>query len=52
MERLDALPEAADAANDAGEDDDEASAGPIAIAVDMTEGEGADTTPAGDKPAP
>ena len=52
MERLDALPEAADAANDAGEEDDEASAGPIAIAVDMTEGEGADTTPAGDKPAP
>ena len=51
LERLDALPEATDATDDAG-DEDEASAGPIAIAVDMTEGEGSGTPPAGDNPAP
>jgi exoribonuclease-2 len=51
LERLDALPEATDATDDAG-DEDEVSAGPIAIAVDMTEGEGAGTPPAGDNPAP
>jgi exoribonuclease-2 len=51
LERLDALPEATDATDDAG-DEDEVSAGPIAIAVDMTEGEGAGTPPAGDNTAP
>ncbi|MDP2000179.1 MAG: RNB domain-containing ribonuclease, partial [Rhodoferax sp.] len=52
LERLDALPEATDATDDAGDEDDEASAGPIAIAVDMTEGEAAGTPPAGDNPSP
>jgi exoribonuclease-2 len=52
LERLDALPESAEATEDAGDDEDDTSAGPIAIAVDMTEGEG-DAKPAGgDNPAP
>jgi hypothetical protein len=37
--------------DDAG-DEDEVSAGPIAIAVDMTEGEGAGTPPVGDNLSP
>ncbi len=52
LERLDALPESNEANEDAGDDEDDASAGPIAIAVDMTEGDG-DAKPAGgDNPAP
>ena len=51
LERLDALPETTDATDDAG-DEDEVSAGPIAIAVDMTEGEGAGTPPVGDNLSP
>ena len=35
--RLDALPEAADAQQDPGDDDEDATAGPIAIAVDLSE---------------
>ena len=38
LERLDALPETPEIADDVGDDEDDASAGPIAIAVDMTEG--------------
>ena len=58
LARLDALPETTEATEDAGDDEDDASAGPIAIAVDMTEstGEGAgdgEAKPAGvDNPAP
>ena len=52
LARLDALPERNEANEDAGDDEDDASAGPIAIAVDMTEGDG-DAKPAGgDNPAP
>ena len=37
IERLDAVADAGTQADDAGDDDEEASAGPIAIAVDMSE---------------
>jgi exoribonuclease-2 len=52
LERLDALPVAADTNNEAGDDEDDASAGPIAIAVDMTEGDGEAKPSGGDNTAP
>jgi exoribonuclease-2 len=53
VERLDALPEAGDAPEgDAAEDEDDTSAGPIAIAVDMTETEAETNPAASDNPSP
>jgi exoribonuclease-2 len=53
IERLDAVTESVSDAEDAGDEDDEATAGPIAIAVDMSEGDTDSTPPpASDNPAP
>jgi exoribonuclease-2 len=50
--RLDALTQAVDAAPQDPDDDEDSVAGPIAIAVDMSEGDAGSTAPASDNPAP
>jgi len=53
VERLDAVTETANAPEDeAGDDEEDAGAGPIAIAVDMSEGAPETVAPASDNPAP
>ncbi len=51
IERLD-TPEMTEAEGDNGEDDEDAGAGPIAIAVDMTEGDAPAAEAPGDTAAP